>query len=66
MKAIFSRQISDAVLLINGNKTYGHTDSKGYGFAFDAQGLMPETRYELILMGGGYSLNGCLASVYDA
>ena len=57
VKAIFSRQISDAVLSINGNKTYGRqTDSKGYGFAFDAQGLTPETRYELTLMEGDIPL----------
>lgn len=57
VKAIFLRQISDAVLSINGNKTYGRqTDSKGYGFAFDAQGLTPETRYELTLMEGDLPL----------
>ena len=53
LKAVFSRQLSDAILSINGEKIYGRpTDSKGRGFAFDAEGLRPNTRYELALMEG--------------
>ena len=53
LKAVFSRQISDAVLSIGGKKVNGRpTDTKGLGFAFDVKGLRPNTRYELALMEG--------------
>ena len=53
LKAVFSRQINDAVLLIDGKKINGRpTDSRGHGFAFDAKGLRPNARYELALMEG--------------
>ena len=53
LKAVFSRQINDSVLLIDGKKINGRsTDSTGRGFAFDAKDLRPNTRYELALMEG--------------
>lgn len=53
LKAIFSRQINDPILSINGKQINGRpTDSKNRGFAFDAKDLRPNTRYELALMEG--------------
>ena len=53
LKAVFSRQINDPVLLIDGRKINGSpTDSRGRGFAFDAKELRPNTPYELALMEG--------------
>jgi hypothetical protein len=53
LKAIFSRQISDPILSINGNQINGRpTDSKNHGFAFDAKNLRANARYELALMEG--------------
>ena len=57
LKAVFSRQISDAVLSIGGKKVNGRpTDTKGLGFAFDVKGLRRNTRYELALMEGDTKL----------
>ena len=53
LKTVFSRHISDAILSIDGKYIKGRpTDSKGRGFAFDAEGLRPNARYELALMEG--------------
>ena len=57
LKVVFSRQLSDAILSVDGEKIKGRpTDSRGRGFAFNAEGLRPNTRYELALMEGSTQL----------
>ena len=53
LKVVSSRQLSDPILSVDGEKIKGRrTDSRGRGFAFNAEGLRSNTRYELALMDG--------------
>ena len=54
LKVVFSRKVTAPWLVLNGKKVAGRpTDSVGFGYAFDATGLVPGTSYELVLKDSG-------------